>query len=75
MFGKSAVFVALLVLNLDGDSQLNTIKLLSYNIHKGFSLTNSQYTLELIKKGIQESAAELLCWQEAGMSMFDFTLF
>jgi endonuclease/exonuclease/phosphatase family metal-dependent hydrolase len=64
MFGKSAVFVALLVLNLDGDSQLNTIKLLSYNIHKGFSLTNSQYTLELIKKGIQESAAELLCLQE-----------
>lgn len=41
-----------------------TIKLLSYNIHKGFSMGNRQYTLDLIKKGIQESGAELLCLQE-----------
>lgn len=53
-----------MVLKAGGDIKLNTIKLLSYNIHKGFSLTNTQYTLDLIKKGIQDSGAELLCLQE-----------
>lgn len=40
------------------------IKILSYNIHKGFGLGKRKYTLDLIKKGILESGAELLCLQE-----------
>ncbi len=42
----------------------NSFGLLSYNIHKGFNLTKTQYTLDLIKKSIQESGADILCLQE-----------
>ncbi|MEZ4815494.1 MAG: endonuclease/exonuclease/phosphatase family protein [Bdellovibrionota bacterium] len=40
------------------------LNFLSYNIHKGFNLRNTQYTLELIKKGIQETNCDILCLQE-----------
>lgn len=40
------------------------MKILSYNIHKGFNLSNTQYTLSLIRQGIQDSGADILCLQE-----------
>ncbi len=40
------------------------LNILSYNIHKGFSLANQKYILDLIKKSIQNTNADLLCLQE-----------
>lgn len=48
----------------NSNSTNQSFKILSYNIHKGFNLSNSQYTLDLIKEGLKESEADLLCLQE-----------
>ena len=43
--------------------QKNKLKLLSYNIHKGFSLTQS-FTLEQMREGIRSTSADLVFLQE-----------
>lgn len=40
------------------------IRLLTYNIHKGFKHFNSQFVLREIKKSLQETKADILCLQE-----------
>lgn len=40
------------------------IKILSYNIHKGFSATNTSYVLDQIKNGLHQTGADLLFLQE-----------
>lgn len=42
------------------------IKILSYNIHKGFSSFNTKYILEKIRESIRETHADILCLQEIG---------
>jgi len=42
----------------------NTIKILTYNIHKGFSLGNRSFVLEKIREGIRLSGADLVFLQE-----------
>jgi len=39
-------------------------RVLSYNIHKGFNVTNTKFVLEQIKEGIRRSNADLLLLQE-----------
>ncbi len=43
---------------------MNTIRVLSYNIHKGFSLGNKHYVLEMIRNSIQNYKADLVLLQE-----------
>ena len=42
----------------------NTLRILSYNIHKGFNSTNSRYLLEEIRHAIRSSNADILFLQE-----------
>ncbi len=41
-----------------------TIKILSLNIHKGFSLFNRKYTLDQIKTSIRDLGLDIVCLQE-----------
>lgn len=43
---------------------MNSITILSYNIHKGFTTGNRKFILEDIKKSIQNTEADLVCLQE-----------
>ena len=43
---------------------MNTLRVLSYNIHKGFSIGNRNYVLELIRESIQQFHADLVLLQE-----------
>ena len=43
---------------------MNTLRVLSYNIHKGFSIGNRTYVLDLIKESIQQFQADLVLLQE-----------
>jgi endonuclease/exonuclease/phosphatase family metal-dependent hydrolase len=43
---------------------MKTIRVLSYNIHKGFSLWNRYYVLELIRNSIQQFKVDLVLLQE-----------
>lgn len=45
-------------------SEMERIRILSYNIHKGFSTTNLNYMLKTIKKSTQEVHADLVFLQE-----------
>lgn len=45
-------------------SQANTFKILSYNIHKGFSFNNRRFVLEAIREAIKTSGADLVFLQE-----------
>jgi endonuclease/exonuclease/phosphatase family metal-dependent hydrolase len=40
------------------------MRVLSYNIHKGFSLGNRQWVLEEIRRAIRETQADIVCLQE-----------
>jgi len=40
------------------------LRIITYNIHKGFSLSNLAYTLDLIKAGLQKTGADIVCLQE-----------
>ena len=42
----------------------NTLKVLTYNIHKGFNPTNRQFILHNIKDSIRQVDADLLLLQE-----------
>ncbi len=42
----------------------NTLSILTYNIHKGFSAANRKFILNDIKKSIQVADADLVCLQE-----------
>ena len=43
---------------------MSTVRLLTYNIHKGFSLGNSQFVLEQIKDSVRAEHADIVCLQE-----------
>ncbi len=43
---------------------MKTIRVLSYNIHKGFSIGNRYYVLEMIRNSIQQFQADLVLLQE-----------
>lgn len=43
---------------------MKNLRVLSYNIHKGFSLGNRTYVLDLIRKSIQQFKADLVLLQE-----------
>lgn len=43
---------------------MNRLRILSYNIHKGFSLGNQKYILDLIKESIQQFHVDLVLLQE-----------
>lgn len=40
------------------------VRILSYNIHKGFTITNSDFILDRIRKGMRELNADILFLQE-----------
>lgn len=42
----------------------SVVKILSYNIHKGFNATNKQFTLDLIKNSIRNVKADIVFLQE-----------
>ena len=44
--------------------QTNTLKVLTYNIHKGFNSTNRQFILHDIKESIRQVDADLIFLQE-----------
>lgn len=41
-----------------------SLRILSYNIHKGFTSFNSEFVLEKIRESIRKTDADLLCLQE-----------
>lgn len=43
---------------------MERLRILSYNIHKGFSLGNQKYVLDLIKKSLQQYRVDLVLLQE-----------
>lgn len=43
---------------------MSVFRLLTYNIHKGFSASNSQFVLERIRESIQTVHADVVCLQE-----------
>jgi endonuclease/exonuclease/phosphatase family metal-dependent hydrolase len=43
---------------------VKTLRVLSYNIHKGFSLGNRNYVLDMIRESIQQYHADLVLLQE-----------
>lgn len=43
---------------------MSSFRLLTYNIHKGFGVGNSQYVLDRIKESIQTVKADVVCLQE-----------
>lgn len=43
---------------------MNSLSILTYNIHKGFSATNRKFILNDIKQSIQDIDADLVCLQE-----------
>ncbi len=43
---------------------MQTLRVLSYNIHKGFSLGKKNYVLDLIRESIQQFSADLVLLQE-----------
>jgi len=43
---------------------MNRFKLLTYNIHKGFNISNRRFVLGQIKNSIEEIQADILCLQE-----------
>ncbi len=43
---------------------MNTIRILTYNIHKGFSFRNKKYVLKQIKESIQQTSSDLVFLQE-----------
>lgn len=43
---------------------MSSFRLLTYNIHKGFSLGNSQFVLEQIKNSVRAEHADIVCLQE-----------
>jgi endonuclease/exonuclease/phosphatase family metal-dependent hydrolase len=43
---------------------MKTLRVLSYNIHKGFAIGNKTYVLELIRQSIQQFQADLVLLQE-----------
>lgn len=45
-------------------SNLSTLKVLSYNIHKGFNASNSSFVLKEIRQAIRRSGADLVFLQE-----------
>ena len=47
-----------------GDFEVKRLRTLSYNIHKGFSIGNQDYVLDLIKKSIQHFHVDLVLLQE-----------
>lgn len=42
----------------------NTLKILTYNIHKGFSFANFRFVLHEIRDAIESTGADLVCLQE-----------
>lgn len=44
--------------------EMTTLRVLSYNIHKGFNFSNRQFVLERIRQGIRETGADLVLLQE-----------
>lgn len=43
---------------------MKSLRVLSYNIHKGFTIGNQNYVLDLIREGIREQKADLVFLQE-----------
>ena len=43
---------------------MKTLRVLSYNIHKGFAIGNKTYVLDLIRQSIQKFQADLVLLQE-----------
>lgn len=48
------------------------IKMITLNIHKGFSLSNRQFTLDKIKENIKNIGADIVCLQEIVGAHVDF---
>ncbi|NCN27793.1 EEP domain-containing protein [bacterium] len=44
--------------------QKNHLKVLTYNIHKGFNLSNRRFVLEQIRQGVHQVNADVVCLQE-----------
>jgi endonuclease/exonuclease/phosphatase family metal-dependent hydrolase len=42
----------------------NSLRILSYNIHKGFALGNQRYVLDQIREGIRAAKPDVVCLQE-----------
>ncbi|MBS1958255.1 MAG: endonuclease/exonuclease/phosphatase family protein [Bdellovibrionales bacterium] len=45
-------------------SSKSRLRILTYNIHKGFTAFNRKFVLEQIKKSIEQTQADLVCLQE-----------
>lgn len=45
---------------------MSKLRVLSYNIHKGFNLTNTKFVIEEIKATIQQTQADIALLQEVG---------
>lgn len=45
--------------------KLRTLRIMTYNIHKGFSFGDRRFTLEQIRQSARDSKADIVCLQEA----------